>query len=153
MIDQDLNNVEPLVYESKIGVPYYWWAGDTATRFLEAIRDKGELWGTRCPECGKVFVPPRKSCPRCFGQQTSWEKVGPGGTVVTYTVARKKREAIPEDVPVVFALIRLDGADTAMLHKIGGVDPDKVSTGMRVKPRFAEERKGHIRDIECFIPD
>ncbi|MBU2489626.1 MAG: Zn-ribbon domain-containing OB-fold protein [Proteobacteria bacterium] len=153
MIDQDLSKVTPQVYESKIGVPYTWWAGDTATRFLEGIRDRGELWATRCGKCSRTYVPPRKNCPGCFEENAEWVQVGPGATVVTFTVARRPLAAIPDPVPVVFALVKPDGADTAMLHRIGDVDPEKVSIGMRVKPRFAAERKGHIRDIECFVPE
>ena len=153
MMDQDLTRVVPRVYESKIGVPYTWWAGDTATRFLEGLRDLGELWATRCAGCSRTFVPPRKTCPTCFTENTDWVKVGPGGSVVTFTVARRPLPAIPDPVPVIFALIRLDGADTAMLHKLSDVDPDRIAPGMRVVPRFAAERKGHISDIECFVPE
>ena len=31
--------IEPMVYKSRISVPYHWWAGETASRFLVALRD------------------------------------------------------------------------------------------------------------------
>ena len=47
----------------------------------------------------------------------------------------------------------LDGADTSMLHALDVADPSAVSTGMRVRIRFADERVGEIRDIACFEPE
>ena len=54
--------------------------------------------------------------------------------------------------PFAYALIKLDGADTALLHVLGEVDLRKLSTGMRVEPVFAEEPKGSILTIKYFKP-
>src|SRR5262249_1726014 len=51
-----------------------------------------------------------------------------------------------------WALIRLDGADTAMLHAVDAGSPAGMRTGMRVQPRWAGDRVGSIRDIACFEP-
>jgi hypothetical protein len=40
-----------------------------------------------------------------------------------------------------------------MLHAVDAGGIEKMSTGMRVKARFAAERSGTIRDIVCFEPD
>ena len=58
----------------------------------------------------------------------------------------------PFDRPFGWALVRLDGADTAMLHAVDAPGADAMSTGMRVKVRWREEREGSITDIECFEP-
>ncbi len=58
----------------------------------------------------------------------------------------------PLDKPFGWALIKLDGADTAMLHAVDAGSIDKMSTGMRVKAKWRAEREGHINDIECFVP-
>ena len=59
----------------------------------------------------------------------------------------------PLDRPFAFALVRLDGADTPMLHAVDVASPDEVETGMRVQVRWADERAGAITDIACFEPD
>ena len=46
----------------------------------------------------------------------------------------------------------MDGADTGMVHLIGGVEPEKVKVGMRVAPVLEKERDGHITDIKHFKP-
>jgi uncharacterized OB-fold protein len=53
-------------------------------------------------------------------------------------------------VPHALALVRLDGADTAMLHVIDAPGPDAVATGARVRIRWSGEPQGLIDDIECF---
>ena len=54
--------------------------------------------------------------------------------------------------PFGWALIRLDGADTAMLHAVDAGSAAAMRTGMRVRPRWAADRVGSIRDIACFEP-
>ncbi len=144
--------VEPMVYESKISVPYSWWAGETATRFLTALRDEKKILGVKCATCGKTYIPPRKNCPTCFTENNEWIELTGEGTVQACTVARRQQASIPRTVPVVFALIKMDGADTALLHYVEGVEPEKVAIGMRVKAHFAEKRNGTIQDIACFKP-
>jgi uncharacterized OB-fold protein len=54
--------------------------------------------------------------------------------------------------PFAWALIRLDGADTAMLHAVDAGSAAAMRTGLRVRPRWAERPAGSIRDIACFEP-
>ena len=46
----------------------------------------------------------------------------------------------------------MDGADTGLVHFIGGIDPERLKTGMKVQAVFKEERVGSILDIEHFKP-
>ena len=41
---------------------YEYTPGAATTRFLTGIGQK-KILGERCPVCGKVYVPPRGSCP------------------------------------------------------------------------------------------
>ncbi len=153
MSDQ-FKGIEPMVYASKINVPYSWWAGNTATAFFVALRDEKKITATKCATCGKVYIPPRKVCPACFTENTQWVDVSDEGEVVTFSIARRPFASIPKDkkVPVIWALVKLDGADTAMLHYLDEVKLEDVKIGMRVKAVFSGERKGTIRDISHFKP-
>ncbi|MDD3249295.1 MAG: Zn-ribbon domain-containing OB-fold protein [Smithella sp.] len=153
MSDQ-FQGIEPMVYQSKINVPYSWWAGDTASKFFIKLRDEKKIMGTKCPSCNKVFLPPRKVCPSCFIENTEWVSLSGEGTVLSFTVARRQFAAIPQDkkIPVIWGLIKLDGADTALLHYLDEVRPESVEIGMRVKAVFSDTRKGAIHDISHFKP-
>jgi uncharacterized OB-fold protein len=79
--------------------------------------------------------------------------VGPGGVVTTWAWIDQPRRFQPLQRPFAWALVKLDGADTALAHVVDAGDPGKMKTGMRVTARWRAERKGAITDIECFVPE
>ncbi len=58
----------------------------------------------------------------------------------------------PAKTPIIFGLIKLDGADTSLLHMISEIDPQEVKIGMRLKAKFSDAPKGNILNIDYFIP-
>ena len=68
-----------------ISLEYVYTAGSASSRFLRAI-EQGRLIGLRCPECRKVYVPPRGACPRCGVEVTEEVEVKDTG-VVTPSIA------------------------------------------------------------------
>ena len=143
---------QSIVHSGRIKVPYKWYAGETGSRFLVALRDRKELWGTRCPECGRVWVPPVKSCGECFALTDEWVRVKDTGTLESFTVAHYSHDMQPVKAPIAYGLIKLDGADGALLHLIAADDLGSLKAGMRVKAVFADEREGSILDIRHFVP-
>ena len=79
-----------------------------------------------------------------------WVEVGPGGEVTTWAWLAEPRSNNPLDHGFAWALIKLDGADTALLHVVDSLDESAMRTGMRVRARFRDEREGLITDIEAF---
>lgn len=141
-----------IVCEGQIKIPYAWPAGKLGSRFLVALRDRMQLLGLRCPSCKKVLVPPTR-CLNCDQIGSEWIQVGPQGILETWTVVRIPVSAVQIlPVPYVMGLIRLDGADTGLVHLVGEVDFDTLRTGIRVEPVFSSERRGHILDIRYFQP-
>jgi uncharacterized OB-fold protein len=98
-------------------------------------------------------VPPTEYDPETSDPVTELVEVGTSGVVTTWSWAAEPRAHQPLDRPFAWALVKLDGADTAMLHAVDAGDMAKMSTGMRVTARFATERSGNIRDIACFEPE
>jgi len=146
------SDVEPMVFKSRINVPYAWWTGETAGTFFLSIRDEKKIMGRRCLKCNKTYVPPRKVCPVCFEDCMEWVEVSPEGALESFTIVRRQLASLPRKVPVVFGLVRLDGADTSVLHYVEADNYQNIKIGMRLKAKFCEERKGTIHDIACFIP-
>jgi hypothetical protein len=146
------DKVEPRVYEGRIKVPYAWQAGETASRFLLSLKEDKRLLGKRCTKCAKVLVPPRKTCPFCFVQTGEWVDLSDEGVVETFTIVRRNTGILPIEPPVTYAVIKLDGGDTGLVHLVGEVKPEEIREGMRVKAVFAEERTGRMLDIKYFKP-
>jgi len=146
-----LKQVSPLTHKGQIKLPYKWSVGKVGSRFLTAIRDEGRLLANRCPKCGLVFVPPRANCGSCFvaiGEE-NWLEVGNQGTVTSFTIVSDHHTVRPVNDDFAYALIRLDGADTAICHLVTK-NLDKLKIGSRVEAVFRSERSGDIRDIKTF---
>ena len=146
---------EALVHEGRIRMTYNRSVGETGSRFFYELRNNSQIWGTRCEQCAKVFMPPRKNCPQCLEPRTSWVELSSKGNLVTYTVIYYPVPAIhPVETPYACGLILLDGADTGFVHLLGEVDFDQIEEGMRVEAVFKEEekRQGNILDISYFKP-
>lgn len=142
-----------MIYAGKIKLPYKWAVGETGSRFLTELRDHRRIWGGKCPSCNQVYVPPKKVCGRCLAPIGEWVEVGKTGTVLTFTVVHYHEPAIhPFEPPFVYGIIKLDGADTGLVHLLGEADLEEFHCGMRVEAVFRDERKADILDIAYFRP-
>jgi uncharacterized protein len=135
----------------RLEFPYRRSVGPVLGRFLAGLRD-GRIEGVRAQD-GRVIVPPQEHDPATAEPLTEWVPIGPGGVVVTWAWIAEPLRNQPLDRPFAWALVRLDGADTPMLHAVDAGVEDAMRTGMRVRVRWRAERVGDIRDIECFAPE
>ncbi len=98
----------------------------------------------------RVLCPPVEYDPDSGEPLTEMLEVRPEGTVTTWSWVSTIREGQPLQEPHALAIIRLDGADTSMLHVIDCGSPDAVSTGARVRIRWSAEPAEGFANIECF---
>lgn len=124
--------------------------GPVVGRFLSGLRD-GVVVGGRT-SAGQVVVPPLEFDPVTHEATTEFVEVSSVGTVTSWTWVPEPVKGQPFDRPFAFALVTLDGADVPLLHALDVSSPAEVSTGMRVRVRWAAERVGQINDIACFEP-
>lgn len=119
---------------------YVHTPGRAQSRFLTALTGKRFI-GERCPECRKVYVPPRGACPTCGVGTEEQVEVGPKGTVTTYCIVNVKARNLDIEVPYVYAHVALDGADLGLHARIGGVAYDQVRMGLRVEAVWAADER------------
>jgi uncharacterized OB-fold protein len=98
-------------------------------------------------------MPPLEYDPVTHAPLTEFVEVADRGTVLSWTWTDEPLDGQPLERPFAWALIRLDGADTGFLHAVAVASADDISTGMRVRAQWAEQRRGHVRDIACFVPE
>jgi uncharacterized OB-fold protein len=96
-------------------------------------------------------VPARIFCERCLAELEPSIECGPEGELVSWTLVRVDVDDQPLDRPVTYGLVRLDGADTVLLHRLLDVDGEPT-IGERVRAVFAPDREGSILDLEGFAP-
>lgn len=144
---------ECFVQEGKMALPNQYFAGRVGSRFIIALRDEQKILGVKCPVCDKVYVPPREYCEKDLTRlDESWVELGSEGVVIQCTIVNYNDKHLPCKAPYVLALIKLDGADTPLLHLVTGCDPAEVKPGMRVKAVFAQETTNTILDLDHFEP-
>jgi len=136
-----------------VHLSYLHTAGPEESHYLRALT-QGRLVGQRCPACGKVYLPPRNSCP-VDGVPTAEEVELPDrGMVTTFCIVNVPFMGQRIKPPYVSAYVLLDGADIAFLHLILGCPVEEVRMGMRVeavwKPR--EEWGPTLENIDHFRP-
>jgi uncharacterized OB-fold protein len=125
--------------------------GPVLGEFLAALREE-RILGARTAG-GRVIVPPAEYDPETSDATTGLVEVGPSGVVTTWSWVESPRPRQPLTKPFAWALVRLDGADTPLLHAVDAGSIGKMQTGMRVRPRWRAEKSGQIGDIECFEPE
>ncbi|MHC0431783.1 Zn-ribbon domain-containing OB-fold protein [Streptomyces sp. O3] len=136
----------PLVVE----FPFTRSLGPVQSAFLTGLRERTVL-GVRTSD-GRVLVPPVEYDPVTADEIRDLVEVDATGTVTTWAWNPAPRPGQPLDTPFAWVLVRLDGADTALLHALDAPDAGAVHTGLRVRVRWAAERTGAITDIACFEP-
>jgi uncharacterized OB-fold protein len=141
---------QPLRAPLEIGFDYTRSLGPVLSQFMTALAGR-RILGSRGAD-GRVHAPPFEYDPVTFAPPAELVEVGPEGTVTSWSWAGEPLEGQPLARPFGWALIRLDGADTAMLHAVDAGSAAAMATGMRVRVRWAASPAGHIRDIACFEP-
>jgi uncharacterized OB-fold protein len=149
-----VSTTEPVTkIDTPIELRYRYTAGRAQSRFLRGM-EQGKILGQRCPQCKKVYVPPRGAC-ASDGVATDEEvEVSDKGTVTTFCVVNVPFYDQKMEIPYVSATILLDGADIGMMHLIQEVKAEDVHMGMRVEAVWAPpgERKPTLETIKYFRP-
>jgi uncharacterized protein len=131
----------PLISEQQISLPYNYTAGPAQRAALAGLRDGQILAATG----GSHTVVPARP-------------FAPDGTALRDTV-RLPDEGVLEAVTVAhqlpgapaFGLIRLAGATTLLLHRLGG-GAEQLPAGAHVRAVWRAERAGSVLDVEHFAP-
>jgi len=129
-------------------VGFHYTPGVGNTAFFEALRDRGVLLGSRCTSCDRTYLPARIFCERCFAALEPDTECGPGGTLESFTVGHVGIDGEPLDEPAPLGLVKLDQADTMLIHRLIGDGPWEV--GSRVAAVIRADRTGSILDLEGF---
>ena len=143
-----MSSPDVLVADHGIEYTYTRSTGPVIGAFMTALRDR-RIVGVRGSD-GRVLVPPTEYDPVTSDDLTEIVDVADEGVVTTWAWNDTPLEGQPLSQPFAWALVKLDGADTAMLAAVDCGSADAIRTGARVKARWADERVGSIRDLECF---
>jgi len=153
--EKDIRDGKVLSIHDQMPGNYSWDTGVAIGRYLAGLKE-GVILGSRCTHCRRTVVPPRNVCEWCFRPMDSFIPLEDTGTVNTFSLCYVTWDVQRIKEPETPAVIEIDGASPlhGMMHKLGEVDPQQISIGMRIKAVWkpAAEREGAITDILYFKP-
>lgn len=129
-------DLEPL--QSTISLPYNLTPGRATGTFLAELARK-RIVGTRCRGCSRVEVPAQDVC-ACGRDDLELVELSDQGELRGFT----------RTPAFTLALVRLDGADCDLLHRLAGDGAWQI--GMRVQAVWAADAKGSVLDLAGFEP-
>jgi uncharacterized protein len=92
------------------------------------------------PSLGRYVFYPRTLAPGTLADDLEWREIDGGGTLYTYTVARRPTGPPWTDaVPQLLAVVQWDAGpkfSTELVSEMGALDTGDVRIGMRVRPVF-----------------
>lgn len=150
----------------KTNLPYRYSIGELAVKYFEELK-KRRIMGSKCSKCGKVHMPPRRVCAKCFVEMTVHDmvEISKRGTLVGFTVVNypfvDPNTGDMRPFPYGYIICKLDGADTYLMHFCDETDHTKFKIGQQVEAVFCdelpkdhknyrEELKGDIYDISYY---
>jgi len=126
---------------ARLQLPYTLTTGRAAGAFLAELARR-RILGSRCDGCSRVVVPPQDFCGRCGSGSATFVEVPPTGTVSAIT--RTARGTV--------ALVRLDGVDGDLLHRVDE-GTGAVARGTRVRATWSDSPAQSILDLAAFVAD
>jgi long-chain acyl-CoA synthetase len=130
--------------------------GPVMGKFLNALKEK-KILANKCPQCGRLQLPPREVCAECRVRAAEWVEVGPEGIIstpdVTYYASPDPLTGESRETPYISAHFLLDGCKghETLWHELKpDTAPEKARRGARVRPVWNDRRTGTIHDIRYF---
>ena len=123
-------------------------SGPLMSKFFDALADQ-KILGTKS-STGKVYAPAAEFDPETHESLSDLVEVGPGGVIESFSWIEEPKHHHLIKNPFAFALIRLDGADTSLLHMVTECDEVDLKIGSRVTANWSATIENRITDIKFF---
>ncbi|MHB8781241.1 MAG: Zn-ribbon domain-containing OB-fold protein [Candidatus Geothermincolia bacterium] len=134
---------------------FNWSVGNHMERFFQGLREK-KILASRCSACGRVFLPPRMICERCFEKTEEWVELTETASLVSFTTAHVKVDEkgllADEEGTEIIGMLCHDGADTCLVAPLRGIEPGAVKTGMALRIVWKDSPEGVLDAIQCYEP-
>ncbi|MBY8982205.1 MAG: Zn-ribbon domain-containing OB-fold protein [Candidatus Lokiarchaeota archaeon] len=131
----------------------------TIESYLENIQNK-KLMGSKCKDCGEMYVPIRKLCTKCNSTNMEWMEMSGEGKLAAFTSITVGtpffiKKGYDRKKPYCFSVVTLNEGPMVSAQLVG-VDeskPETIEIGIPVKVKFLEsEIDGKTRVDLGFEP-
>ena len=126
----------------------------TIQNYLEFIQNK-KLMGSKCKDCGTMYVPVRKLCTACNSLNMEWVPLSGKGELAAFTSITVGTPYFIElgydrNKPYCFSVIKLKEGPmvSAQLVGVDASNPDTIKIGMPLKVKFLENETAKESKID-----
>lgn len=102
----------------------------TIEQFYKHI-NQGKLMGGKCKKCGKIHLPPRILCDKCFSKEFEWIQIPPKGKLLTYTIIHVAPPQFQSMAPYAVGIIQLENG-LKIPGMIKNITPEQIKIGMEL---------------------
>ncbi|RLC25449.1 MAG: DNA-binding protein [Deltaproteobacteria bacterium] len=108
--------------------------------------EKGQVMGTRCKDCGRIFFPPRADCCDCLTSNMDWVEVTGPGKLVSFSKLEYAPVGFGDDLPYCIAL--LDYGDYKVFGRIADdVPEEEIQVGMEMTTKVNTLPNGQLNYV------
>lgn len=131
----------------------------TIQSYLEFLQNK-KLMGSKCKDCGTLYVPVRKLCIKCNTSNMEWVEMSGEGELTAFTSITVGTpyfidKGYDRKNPYCFSIIKLKEGPMVSAQLVGVEEskPETINIGMPVKVKFLEtDIKGETKIDLGFEP-
>lgn len=120
----------------------------SAASFNQFLNER-KLMGSRCEQCGTVYLPPRAICPACHSDRMGWVQMSGKGNLSAFTsIAIAPTFMIEQgygrDNPYVSGIVELEEGVkiSARILGVEPADPGSIQIGIPLRLDFIETGDG-----------
>jgi len=97
---------------------YVYTVGYAGEEFFKGLKE-GKIIGSKCPKCGRIYVPATLYCEECF-MKTEFTEVKGRAYLDSYTIVYKDFEGNTLPNPQVIGFVRFEGTIGGLLAIVEG---------------------------------
>lgn len=139
-------------WTDSIPLEYHYTVGVAGEDFRRELKENGRFLASKCAKCKTAYVPARMFCPTCFIEAKERVTINRPGYVYSFTTVRADKTGKETGREVVVALLKFEGFEGGIIHRLQDEDAGKIRIGMKVEPvlKDAGTRNGALTDIVAF---
>lgn len=106
----------------------------TIEQFYKCI-NQGKIVGGKCRRCGKIHLPPKPLCDRCFSKDFEWTDIPRRGKLLTFTIIHVAPPRFQQMTPYAVGIVQL-GNGLRIPGMIKNIDQKRIKIGMKLNLEF-----------------
>jgi len=126
----------------------------TVARFWREQKNRYNLLGSKCGNCGQIFFPPEEICKDChrksLGKMES-TKLNGKGKIISYTIVHEGMDSFKTQIPYVLAIIEMDEGPrlTAQIVDVPDIKGNEENTS--IDSKNSDEKPNQKLTIGCPV--